>query len=114
MDDSDPTFNTEPSSSDTRARPFTCVFTRSCQSTTDFGDAVMVFVPRAMFAAGITRETSPARCSPPDCGAAQTYIGAAIATESREASVKPHGDFSFMEDSPGMNLVISRIRLYVS
>src|ERR1700686_5122098 len=109
MDDSEPTFSTEPSSSDTRARPFTCVFTRSCQSTTDFGEAVMVFAPRAMFAAGITRETSPARCRPLACGAAHRSIGMAIDKESIEASVKTHGDFVFMEESPGLDLLIAWI-----
>src|SRR6266851_2219345 len=52
MDDSDPTFSTDPSSSAMRARAFTCVFTRSCQSTAVFAEAVMVFPLRAMLTAG--------------------------------------------------------------
>jgi len=39
-----------------RARAFTWVLTRSCQFTTDFGEAVMDFGPRAMLTAGISRE----------------------------------------------------------
>jgi hypothetical protein len=37
-------------------------------------------------------------------------MGMAIDKESIEASMKAHGDFVFMEDSPGLSLVISRIR----
>jgi hypothetical protein len=69
MDDSEPTFSTEPSSSAMRARALACVFTKSCQSTSVFAAAVSIFEPRAILTAGITRETSPARC-PAACGAA--------------------------------------------
>src|SRR5712692_5017750 len=107
MDDSEPTFSTEPSSSAMRARAFTWVFTRSCQSTAVFADAVMVFPPRAMFTAGITRETSPAR-SPAAWGAAQTSAGMEIRNESSKASPKACGDFVFIEDSPGSTACIYR------
>src|ERR1700687_4967408 len=100
MDDSEPTFSTEPSSSAMRARAFTCVFTRSSQSTAVFVEAVMVFPLRAMFTAGITRETSPARC-PAAWGEAQTSAGTEIKNESHKASPKACGDFVFIEDSPG-------------
>src|SRR5437773_1593050 len=91
MDDSEPTLNTEPSSSAMRARAFTWVLTRSSQSTEVFADAVMVFPLRAIFTAGITRETSPARCTA-DWGAAQTSIGIAISNESSKASPKANAD----------------------
>src|SRR4029077_3236521 len=104
MDDSEPTFSTEPSSSAMRARAFTCVFTRSCQSTAVFAEAVMVFPLRAMLTAGITRETSPARC-PAAWGAAQTFAGIAIRIESRSASPQAYGDFVFIKDSPGLHPV---------
>src|SRR6266852_8008584 len=104
MDDSEPTFSTEPSSSAMRARAFTWVFTRSCQSTGVFADAVMVFPLRAMFTAGITRETSPARC-PADWGAAQTSAGIEIRNDSNRASPKAYGDVVFIEDSPGLQPV---------
>src|SRR5882762_2394236 len=107
MDDSEPTFSTEPSSSAMRARAFTCVFTRSCQSMAVFAAALMVFPPRAMLTAGITRETSPARC-PAACGAAQTSPGVAIRNESNNASPKVYGDFVFIEDSPNLAVCIYR------
>src|SRR6267143_1523377 len=104
MDDSQPTFSTEPSSSAMRARAFTRVFTRSCQSTAVFAEAVIVFPLRAMFTAGITRETSPARC-PAAWGAAQTSAGIEIRNESNTAIPKAYGDFVFIEDSPGFKPV---------
>src|SRR4029077_17903983 len=104
MDDSEPTFSTEPSSSAMRARAFTCVFTRSCQSTAVFAEAAMVFPLRAMLTAGITRETAPAR-SPAAWGAAQTSAGIEIRNESHKASPKAYGDFVFIEDSPGFAAV---------
>src|SRR6267378_4751618 len=107
MDDSDPTFSTDPSSSAMRARSFTCVFTRSCQSMAVFADAVMVFPLRAMLTAGITRETSPARC-PAAWGAAETSAGVAIRIESNSASPKAHGDFVFIEDSPDLAASVYR------
>src|SRR6266436_3006533 len=99
MDDSEPTFSTEPSSRAMRARAFTCVFTRSCQSTGVFAEALMVFPLRAMLTAGITRETSPARC-PAAWGAAHTSAGIDIKNEINRASPKAYGDFVFIEDSP--------------
>src|SRR5260370_9314645 len=99
MDDSEPTFSTEPSSSAMRARAFTWVFTRSCQSTGVFAEALMVLPLRPMLTAGITRETSPARC-PAAWGAAQTSAGIDIRSESNRASPKAYGDFVFIEDSP--------------
>src|SRR5216684_1423014 len=105
MADSEPTFSTEPSSSAMRARAFIWVFTRSCQSTAVFADAVMVFPLRAMLTAGITRETSPARC-PAAWGAAQTSAGIAIRNESNKARPKAYGDFVFIEDSPGFTACI--------
>src|SRR5271169_767533 len=107
MEDSEPTFSTEPSSSAMRARAFTWVFTRSCQSTAVFAEAVMVFPLRAMLTAGITRETSPARC-PAVCGAAQMSAGIAIRSESITASPKADGDFVFIEGSPGRTSCIYR------
>src|SRR6266849_8640711 len=107
MDDSEPTFSTEPSSSAMRARAFTWVFTRSCQSTGVFADAVMVFPLRAMFTAGITRETSPARC-PAAWGTAQTSAGMEIRNERSKASPKACGDFVFIADSPGFTACIYR------
>src|SRR5437764_14545145 len=101
MDDSEPTFSTEPSSSAMRARAFAWVFTRSCQSTAVFAEAVMVFPLRAMFTAGITRETSPARC-PPACGAAQTFAGIAMRNVSNRAIPKAYGDVVFLHDSRGV------------
>src|SRR6266481_5576942 len=109
MDDSEPTFSTEPSSSAMRARAFTCVFTRSCQSTAVFAEAVMVFPLRAMFTAGITRETSPARC-PVAWGAAQTSAGIEIRNESHKASPKAYEDFVFIEDSPDEDEVLECLR----
>ena len=90
-----------------RARAFAWVFTRSCQSTAVFAEAVMVFPLRAMFTAGITRETSPARC-PPAWGAAQTSAGIAMRNDSNRASPKAYGDFVFIEDSPGLAACIYR------
>src|SRR5580692_6617923 len=102
MEDSEPTLSTEPSSRAMRARAFTCVLTRSCQSTTDFVEAVMVFEPRAMLTAGITRETSPARC-PAAWGAAQVSAGIVMRNESSKATPKAKGDFVFIGDSPQRN-----------
>src|SRR4029077_8533889 len=99
MDDSDPTFSTDPSSSAIRARAFTWVFTRSCQSTAVLADAAMVFPLRAILTAGITRETSPARC-PAACGPAQTSAGIEMRRDSDKASPKAYGDFVFIKDSP--------------
>src|SRR3982074_1496892 len=99
MDDSEPTFSTEPSSSAIRARAFAWVFTRSCQSTAVFADAVMVLPLRAILTAGIPRETAPARC-PAACGAAQTSAGIETRKDSKKASPKAYGDFIFIEDSP--------------
>src|SRR5690349_13145308 len=99
MDDSEPTLSTEPSSNEMRARAFAWVFTRSCQSTAVFAEAGMVFPLRAMLTAGITRETSPARC-PAACGAAQTSAGIEMRKESSSASPKAYGDFIFIKDSP--------------
>src|SRR5437016_9386396 len=107
MDDSEPTFSTEPSSSAMRARAFTWVFTRSSQSTAVFADALMVFPLRAMFTSGITRETSPARC-PAGWGAAQMSAGIAIRDDNNRASPKAYGDFVFIEDSPGFAACIYR------
>src|SRR5882762_4338931 len=107
MDDSEPTFSTEPSSSAMRARAFTWVFTRSSQSTAVFADAAMVFPLRAMFTAGITRETSPARC-PADWGVAQMSAGIEIRNDSNAASPKAYGDFVFIEDSPDFKACIYR------
>src|SRR6202171_1637877 len=99
MDDSEPTFSTEPSSSAMRARAFTWVFTRSCQSTAVFAEAVMVFPLRAMFTAGITRETSPARW-PAAWGAAQTSAGMEIRNESNKGNPKAYGGLVFLADPP--------------
>src|SRR2546421_6665350 len=107
MDDSEPTFSTEPSSSARRARALACVFTRSCQSTAVFAEAVMVFPLRAMFTAGITRETSPARC-PADWGAAQMSAGIEIRNDSNRVGAKAYGDFVFIEDSPDFTACIYR------
>src|SRR6266550_7335650 len=100
MDDSEPTFSTNRRPA-RGARALACVFTRSCQSTAVFAEAVMVFPLRAMFTAGITRETSPARC-PAAWGAAQTSAGIAMRNDSNRASPKAYGDFVFIEDSPGV------------
>src|SRR5258708_39950640 len=81
------------------AHAFNWVFTRSCKSTAVFADAVMDFPLRAMFTAGITRDTSPAR-GPADWGAAQTSAGIEITNERNTASPKAYGDFIFIEDSP--------------
>src|SRR5258708_22440807 len=104
MDDSERTFSSEPSSSAMRARAFAWVFTRSCQSTGVFAEAAIVFPLRAMLTAGITRETSPARC-PAAWGAAQLSAGIAIRIESNSASPKADGDFVFIKDSPGFTTV---------
>src|ERR1700730_12846183 len=95
MEDSEPMFRTEPSSSAMRARPLTCVFTRSCQLTTDLVEAVMVFEPRAMLTAGITRATSPARL-PMACGTASISAGNTMHTQSNIARARAWGDFVFM------------------
>ena len=60
---------------------------------------MMVFPLRAIFTAGITRETSPARCTA-DWGAAATSVGIATSNESSKASPKANRDFIFIEDSP--------------
>src|SRR5205823_12562910 len=75
-----------------RTRALTCVFTRSCQFTAVFAAAGMVLPLRAMFAAGMNRDTSPA-CCPAACGAAQLLPGMAINQESRTATPRAHGDF---------------------
>src|SRR5712664_2171922 len=93
MDDSEPTFSTEPSSSAMRARAFTWVFTRSCQSTAVFADAVMDFPLRAMFTAGITRDTSPAR-GPADWGAPKHRPGSELQTEGKTATRRHTGTSS--------------------
>src|ERR1700674_2414320 len=98
MEDSEPTFSTEPSSRAIRARPLTWVFTKSCQFTTDFGEAVMDFDPRAMLTAGIRRETSPARCPAP-CGAAKVSAGMASRSASETDRPRAQGHFVFIEDS---------------
>src|SRR5450759_444197 len=95
MEDCEPTFNTEPSSSAMRARPLTWVLTRSCQSTTDLAEAVKVFEPRAMLTAGITRATSPAR-ELEDCGAASTSPGTAIQNEISSAKTNADGELVFI------------------
>src|SRR5258705_9085341 len=105
MDESEPTFSTEPSSSAIRARAFTWVFIRSCQSMAVFADAVMVFPLRAMFTVGITRETSPARW-PAAWGAVQTSAGVEMRSESDRASPKAYGDFVFIEDSFGFTMYV--------
>ena len=64
----------------------------------------MVFPLRAMFTAGITRETSPARC-PAAWGAAQTSAGIAMKNDSNRASPKAYGDSVFIEDSPALQPV---------
>src|SRR6266850_6193356 len=107
MEDSEPTLSTEPSSRAMRARAFTWVLTRSCQFTTDFGEAVMDFGPRAMLTAGIRRETSPARWPAP-CGAAKVSAGIASRNESETARPRAWGDFVFIEDSPEWNICIYR------
>src|SRR5215469_7955135 len=99
MEESEPTLSTDPSSSAIRARAFTSVFTRSCQFTAVFAAAGIVFPLRAMFTAGITRETSPARC-PPACGSAQVLEGIEIKHESNTATPRTHGDFFVILDSP--------------
>ena len=96
MEDCEPTFSTEPSSSAMRARPFTWVFTRSSQFTADFAEAVTVFDPRAILTAGITRATSPARVLEL-CGAALTFAGMAMHNDSKDAKAKAHGDLVFIE-----------------
>src|SRR5260370_33101934 len=96
----EPTFSPDPSSSAMRARVFIWVFPRSCQSTAVFADAVVVFPPRAMLTAGITRETSPAR-APAACGAAQMSPGIEIRNESSKVSPKAYGDFDVIEDAAG-------------
>src|SRR5450755_2322638 len=95
MEDSEPTFNTEPSSSAMRARPLTWVLTRSCQSTTDLVEAVMVFEPRAMLTAGMTRATSPARVLA-DCGAAKMSVGMAMHRERSSVRTKNCEDRDFV------------------
>src|SRR5215831_15589611 len=82
-----------------RARAFTCVFTRSCQFTAVFAAAGMVLPLRAMFTAGITRDTSPARC-PTACGSAKLLGGIAIKQERSAAKLRAHGDFFVILDSP--------------
>jgi len=67
----------------------------------------MVFPLRAMLTAGITRETSPARC-PAAWGAAHTSAGIEIKSESDKASPNAHGDFVFIEDSPDFTACIYR------
>src|SRR5476649_1151520 len=95
MEDSEPTFNTEPSSSAMRARPLTWVFTRSCQSTCDLVEAVMVFEPRAMLTAGMTRATSPARVLA-DCGAAKMSVGTEMHNQSSSVRTKKCGYRDFV------------------
>jgi len=82
-----------------RKPPADWVFTRSCQSTGVFADVLRAFPPRAMFTAGITRETSPAR-TPAGWGAAPGSAEIEIGDESNKASPKACGDFVFIEDSP--------------
>jgi len=78
-----------------RARALAWVFTTSSQSTTVLAAALTFFAPRAMLTAGITRETSPARCPAP-CGSARMSAGIASSEDSRAASRQTHGDFVFM------------------
>src|SRR5438445_710877 len=106
MDESEPTFSTEPSSSAMRARAFTCVLTRSCQFTIVFAAAGIVFPLRAMFTAGIMRETSPARCPAP-CGSAQLSVGRMINQERSTAKPRAHGDFFVILDSPESTAYLS-------
>src|SRR5262245_31083866 len=106
MEESEPTLSTDPSSSAIRARAFTWVFTRSCQFTAVFAAAVIVFPLRAMFTAGITRDTSPARC-PAACGSAQILEGIATKQERNTATPRTHGDFFFILDSPKDTKAIS-------
>src|SRR6266403_1896279 len=91
MEDCEPMFNSEPSSSAIRARPLIWVLTRSSQSTTDLADAVTVFKPRAMLTSGITRVTSPAR--EPACGAPTITAGAAMHTERSNVGARAYGNF---------------------
>src|SRR5438445_6322464 len=100
MDESDPTFNTDPSSRATRARALACVFTTSNQSTTVFADAEIVFAPRAILTAGITRETSPALW-PGVSGAARVSLGMHSSADKLNAKTQACGDFIFfIEGSP--------------
>src|SRR5262249_52296068 len=91
--------STDPSSSAMRARPLTCVFTRSFQFTADFGDAVMFLEPRAMLTAGMTRETSPAR-SVPLWGSAETTGDVIRQTDTSMARPQTCEDFVFIKGSP--------------
>jgi hypothetical protein len=61
-----------------------------------------------MFTAGITRDTSPARC-PADWGAAEISAGIEIRNESNIAGPKAYGDFVFIEDSPDFTIYIYRM-----
>jgi hypothetical protein len=74
------------------------VFTTSCQSTIVFGEAVKDFDPRAIFTAGMTRDTSPALC-PVVCGSAKTSNGIAITIAKTQASATARDGFVFIEDS---------------
>src|SRR5262249_35172439 len=62
----------------------------------------IVLPVRAMLTAGITRETSPARC-PAACGAAKASAGTIMSQERSITSPTAHGDFLFILDSPSGN-----------
>src|SRR5271163_2928939 len=97
--ESEPTFRTEPSSRPTRARPPDAVLISSCHMTSAFADAGNTLAPRSMFAAGMTRETSPARWPLP-CAAAGTSGESARVHERRNTRPRLHGDFVFIGNSP--------------
>src|SRR5215475_15506246 len=95
IEEPEPTFRTDPSSSAMRARPSVWVFTTSSQSTAVLVEALMFFCPRAMLTAGIMRETSPARW-PAACGSAAA--GKHSRNDIRNADPQAHGDFVFIAD----------------
>jgi len=70
-----------------------------CQSTTVFADAEILFPPRAILTAGITRETSPARCGV--SGDAIISFGLHSSADRQNANTQACGDcIVFIEDSP--------------
>jgi hypothetical protein len=61
----------------------------------------MLFAPRAMLTAGITRETSPARCGV--SGEAKISFGLHSSADKQNAITQACGDFIvFIADSPGL------------
>src|SRR5262245_9813347 len=97
IEESEPTFSTEPSSSAIRALPFVWVLTTSIQSTAVLFEALMFLWPRAMLTAGIMRETSPARC-PAVCGEASAPPGRQSSRAKKSAEGQARGDVVFIVD----------------